>query len=34
VIWGLIDGETFTPLQAVATVIILTGVYIANKKRK
>lgn len=33
VIWGLIDGETFTPLQAVATAIILAGVYIANRKK-
>ena len=34
VIWGIIDGETFTPLQAIATAIILAGVYIANRKRQ
>ena len=34
VIWGITDGETFTPLQAIATAIILAGVYIANRKRK
>lgn len=33
-IWGLLDGETFTPLQGIATVIILVGVYIANRKKK
>ena len=30
-IWGLIDGETFGPLQILASVIILLGVYLANK---
>lgn len=33
-IWGLLDGEAFTPLQGVATLIILTGVYIANRKKR
>jgi drug/metabolite transporter (DMT)-like permease len=32
--WGLLDGETFGPLQIVASVIILLGVYLANKKMK
>ncbi|MFT5846254.1 MAG: drug/metabolite transporter (DMT)-like permease [Psychroserpens sp.] len=32
--WGLLDGETFGPLQFVASVIILLGVYLANKKKK
>jgi drug/metabolite transporter (DMT)-like permease len=32
-IWGLLDGETFGPLQIVASVIILLGVYLANKKK-
>ncbi|GGI56093.1 DMT family transporter [Winogradskyella haliclonae] len=32
-IWGLLDGENFTPLQGIATLIILAGVYIANRKK-
>ena len=32
--WGLIDGEVFTLNQFFATVIILIGVYLANKKSK
>jgi len=32
--WGLLDGEVFTLNQLLATVIILTGVYLANKKSK
>ena len=32
-VWGLLDGERFTALQGVATVIILAGVYIANYKK-
>jgi drug/metabolite transporter (DMT)-like permease len=31
--WGLIDGETFSMTQGIATLIILTGVYIANRRR-
>ena len=31
-IWGLLDGESFSMLQLVASVIILIGVYLANKK--
>ncbi|MDC0378192.1 DMT family transporter [Flavobacteriaceae bacterium] len=30
--WGLLDGEVFTLNQFFATVIILIGVYLANKK--
>lgn len=30
--WGLLDGEGFSVLQGVATIIILLGVYLANKK--
>ena len=30
--WGLLDGEGFSILQGVATIIILLGVYLANKK--
>lgn len=32
-IWGLMDGETFSPIQGFATFIILTGVYITNRRR-
>lgn len=31
-IWGLLDGETFGVMQVVASVIILIGVYLANKR--
>ena len=30
--WGLLDGEGFSVLQALATGIILIGVYLSNKK--
>jgi drug/metabolite transporter (DMT)-like permease len=30
--WGLLDGEGFSVLQGFATLIILAGVYLANKK--
>lgn len=30
--WGVLDGETFSELQALATVVILVGIYLANKK--
>ncbi|SHG87768.1 DMT family transporter [Winogradskyella jejuensis] len=33
VIWGLLDGEAFTPMQGIATLIILTGVYISNTRK-
>jgi drug/metabolite transporter (DMT)-like permease len=32
--WGMVDGESFTLLQGVAAVIILVGVYMANKRYK
>ncbi len=32
VAWGLLDGEEFSALQALATVLILVGIYLANKK--
>ena len=31
--WGFLDGETFSWLQAVASVIILLGVYLSHKGR-
>ena len=34
VTWGILDGETFTPLQLVASLVIISGVYLANAKRK
>ena len=34
VIWGLLDGESFSFIQLIATMIILFGVYLANKKHK
>lgn len=33
VIWGLMDGERFSFIQAFATIFILTGVYLANKRK-
>jgi len=33
VFWGLLDGEGFSFTQGVATVIILLGVYLANRKK-
>ena len=32
VIWGITDGEKFEAVDFIAAAIILTGVYIANKK--
>ncbi|WP_298323786.1 DMT family transporter [uncultured Dokdonia sp.] len=34
VTWGLLDGEAFTSLQVIATLIILTGVYIGNTGKR
>ncbi len=31
--WGLFDGEKFSEYQALATLIILIGVYLSNKKK-
>ncbi len=33
VTWGLIDGESFSILQGFAALLILFGVYLANKNR-
>ena len=33
VIWGLIDGEAFSFWQVIAALIILFGVYLANRKK-
>ncbi|TVZ52822.1 DMT family transporter [Dokdonia sp. Hel_I_53] len=33
VMWGLVDGENFTILQFIATLLILTGVYIGNTSK-
>lgn len=30
--WGLLDGENFTLVQALATILILLGVFLANRK--
>ena len=32
VVWGLLDGEGFSFMQGVATVVILIGVYLANRR--
>lgn len=34
VVWGLLDGEIFSFWQAIATGIILIGVYLSNSKRQ
>ncbi len=34
VTWGLLDGETFTILQFIATAVIISGVYIGNSSAK
>jgi drug/metabolite transporter (DMT)-like permease len=34
VMWGILDGEKFTSLQLVASLLIISGVYLANAKRK
>jgi drug/metabolite transporter (DMT)-like permease len=31
-IWGILDGEGFSMLQGLATVLILLGIYLANKR--
>ncbi len=33
IFWGLLDNETFTLWQLLASLIILLGVYLVNKKR-
>lgn len=32
VVWGILDGEGFSRLQGLATVLILIGVYFANRR--
>lgn len=32
-IWGLLDGEVFTLLQMISTLVILAGVFIVNRSR-
>ncbi|WP_290700907.1 EamA family transporter [Lacinutrix sp.] len=32
--WGLLDGESFSVIQVVASAIILLGVFLVNKKQK
>lgn len=34
VFWGVLDGERFGVLQALATLIILVGVYLSNRKKQ
>lgn len=34
VFWGVLDAEKFSFLQGISTVVILVGVYLANKKVK
>ncbi len=34
VLWGILDGETFTPLQFIATATIILGVYVGNSSKK
>ena len=33
VIWGVLDGELFNINQAIATTLIIIGVYLSNKKK-
>lgn len=33
-VWGILDGESFGLVQAMASVIILLGVYLANRKKE
>ena len=32
-IWGIIDGEAFSFIQALAAILILFGVYLSNKRK-
>lgn len=32
--WGVLDGESFTTLQAFASIIILLGVYLSHKRQR
>ena len=33
-IWGVLDGESFSFIQGMAGILILVGVYLANKRNK
>jgi drug/metabolite transporter (DMT)-like permease len=33
-IWGLLDNETFSWTQGLGSLIILFGVFLANRKQK
>lgn len=33
-IWGVLDGESFSFIQGMAAILILVGVYLANKRNK
>jgi len=33
VLWGILDGELFNINQAIATILIIIGVYLSNKKK-
>ncbi len=33
IIWGLLDGEGFSLLQGLATLLILIGIYFSNKRK-
>lgn len=33
VLWGLLDGEGFSTMQGLATLLILVGVYLSNKRK-
>lgn len=32
-LWGVLDGETFSVVQALAAILILVGVYLSHKRR-
>ena len=32
ILWGVIDGETFSPLQAILCLVIFTGIYLIKSK--
>ena len=32
-IWGTLDGESFSLIQALAALLILLGVYLANRRK-
>jgi drug/metabolite transporter (DMT)-like permease len=34
IFWGIVDGEKFSIYQLIATIIIVFGVILTNKKAK